>query len=176
MLGKQNLYDDGGVHIPLILSGPGILRNQRRDALVTSCDVFPTLCDLAGVAKPASIDGQSMMSLLKNREAKTRDCIYLAYRGFQRAVVEQRYKLIEYVQVTQGGKSKGTRKTQLFDLQQDHWETTNLAYDPAYASTRQRLQHKLLQLRQEYDDGTARGKQLYPEMHEQYRLFWDNYH
>ena len=69
----------------------------------------------------------------------------------------------------------GTRFTQLFDLQQDPWETTNLAHDPVYISTRQRLQHKLLKLRQEHDDGTAHGKILCPEMHELYKLFWDNY-
>lgn len=176
LLGKQNLYDDAGVNIPLILAGPGTPRNQRRDALVASCDIFPMLCDLTGVAKPAFIDGQSMAPLLQDPGAGARDYIYLAYREFQRAVVERRYKLIEYVQVAQGGNSKGTRRSQLFDLQQDPWETTNLACDPAHASTLKRLRQKLLQLRHEYDDGTARGKRLYPEMHEQYRLFWDNYH
>ena len=175
LLGKQNLYDDAGVRVPLIVAGPGIPQNQRRSALVTTCDIFPTLCDLTGIARPTSMDGQSMTPLLRDPDAQTRDCIYLAYREYQRAVVESRYKLIEYVQVTQNEKTVGTRMTQLFDLQQDPWETTNLAYDPAHTSTCQRLQHKLLQLRQEYDDGTAQGKILCPEMHDQYQLFWDNY-
>ena len=176
LLGKQNLYEDGGVHIPLIFTGPGIPKNQRRDALVVSCDIFPTLCDLTGIAKPISIDGHSMIPLLQSPEAKIRDSIYLAYREFQRAVVEKRYKLIEYVKVTKEGTSRGSRRTRLFDLRQDPWETNSLANDPAHASTLQRLQHKMVRLRQEYDDGTARGKELYPEMYEQYRLFWDNYH
>ena len=175
LLGKQSLYDDAGVHIPLILAGPRIQRNQRRDALVTACDIFPTLCDLAGIERPPSADGRSMTLLLQAPDAKTRECVYLAYRAYQRAVVESRYKLIEYVRVMQDGKTVGTRETQLFDLQQDPWETTNLAHDPAHASTRRRLQQKLLQLRQEYDDGTARGEALCPEMYDQYRLFWDNY-
>jgi len=179
LLGKQNLYDDAGVHIPLILAGPDIPHNQRRSALVTTCDIFPTLCDLTGITTPRSMDGRSMMPLLPDPGARTRECIYLAYREYQRAVVEPRYKLIEYVQVIQTVKGQtrtaGTRFTQLFDLQQDPWETINLAHDPVHISTRQRLQHKLLKLRQEYDDGTANGKILCPEMHEQYKLFWDNY-
>ena len=175
LLGKQNLYDEAGVHIPLILAGPGIPRNQRRDALVATCDIFPTLCDLVDIDKPSSIEGRSMTPLLRHPGATTRECIYLAYREYQRAVVESRYKLIEYVQVTQKGKTVGTRETQLFDLKEDPWETTNLARDPAHGSTRRRMQGKLLQLRQEYDDGTVRGKTICPEMHDQYRLFWDNY-
>ena len=179
LLGKQNLYDDAGVHVPLILAGPGVPQNQRRSALGTTCDIFPTLCDLTGITTPTSIDGQSMMPLLLDSGVQTRECIYLAYREYQRAVVEPRYKLVEYVQATKTVKGQtqtaGTRFTQLFDLQQDPWETTNLAHDPVYISTRQRLQLKLLKLRQEHDDGTAHGKILCPEMHELYKLFWDNY-
>ncbi len=179
LLGKQSLYDDAGVHVPLILSGPGVPRNQRRSALVATCDIFPTLCDLAGIDTPTPMDGRSMAPLLRDPDVRTRDCLYLGYREYQRAVVEPRYKLIEYVKVTQMVKGQtqtaGTRFTQLFDLQQDPWETTNLAQDAAHVSTRKRLQRKLLTLRRTYHDGTDRGKKRYPDMHDQYRLFWDNY-
>lgn len=179
LLGKQSLYDDAGVHVPLILAGPGVPEKRRCSSLVATCDIFPTLCDLTGLATPTPMDGRSMTPLLRDPDARTRDCVYLGYREYQRAVVEPRYKLIEYVKVTQMVKGQaqtaGTRFTQLFDLQQDPWETTNLAQDSAHVSTRKRLQRKLLSLRQTYHDGTSQGEKLYPEMHDQYRLFWDNY-
>lgn len=179
LLGKQNLYDEGGVHIPLIMAGPGIPKDHKRNALVASCDLFPTLCELTGTEIPTCVEGKSMRSLLHDDNARTRDRLYLAYREYQRAVVESRFKLIEYVRVTQTVKGKtqtaGTRFTQLFDMQQDPWETTNLAADPQHAVTLRRLQQTLQTLRQEHDDGTARGKQRCPEMHDQYRLFWNNY-
>ncbi|MFC1764690.1 sulfatase-like hydrolase/transferase [Planctomycetota bacterium] len=171
LLGKQNLYDDAGVRIPMIMSGPGIPQNERRSALVTNCDIFPTLCELAGVAKPRTLDGKSLLPVLKDSTVQHHDAVYLAYRQYQRAIVEQRYKLIEYVQVQR----TGTRMTQLFDLQADPWETTNLAPSPTHADTLKRLQRRLIQLRQRYDDGTDAGKEDYPEMHGQYRMFWENY-
>ena len=113
LLGKQNLYDDAGVHVPLILAGPGVPQNQRRSALVTTCDIFPTLCDLTGITTPTSIDGQSMMPLLLDSGVQIRECIYLAYREYQRAVVEPRYKLVEYVQATKTVKGQTVRQGKL---------------------------------------------------------------
>lgn len=179
LLGKQNLYDDAGVHIPMIWAGPGIPNNQRRDALVLTIDVFPTLCDLAGVPIPDSVDGTSLVEVMENPKAETRDSIYLGYREFQRAVVEKRFKLIEYVGVTmerEGQPEKvGSRHTQLFDLESDPWETENLADDPAYAAELKRLRMKLIALRDRYNDGTESCENNHPEMYEQYKRFWDNY-
>jgi len=177
LLGKQNLYDDGGVHIPLLLAGPGIPVNEERAALVASCDIFPTLCELTDIAIPKPMDGRSMRPLLLDPTFRTHDTIYLGYREYQRAVVEKRYKLIEYIQIAKGKQERiGTRKTQLFDLQEDPWETTNLAQDPSYAAILKQLQEKLLDLRHNYHDGTDQGKRLCPDMHAQYQLFWQHYH
>ena len=48
LLGKQNIYNHS-VNVPLIFVGPGIPKDQKRDALVYSYDIFPTLCELNGV-------------------------------------------------------------------------------------------------------------------------------
>ncbi|KPL09411.1 hypothetical protein AMJ85_06655, partial [candidate division BRC1 bacterium SM23_51] len=49
LLGKQNLYEHSGC-VPLIISGPGLPEGEKRDALCYLLDVFPTLCDLVGLA------------------------------------------------------------------------------------------------------------------------------
>ena len=48
LMGKQNVYEHS-VHIPLLISGPGIPAGVKRDKYVYLLDVYPTLCDLCGV-------------------------------------------------------------------------------------------------------------------------------
>lgn len=47
LLGKQNLYEFGGMHVPLVFAGPGIPKGETK-ALAYLMDIFPTVCDLAG--------------------------------------------------------------------------------------------------------------------------------
>ena len=178
LLGKQNLYDDAGVHVPCVMAGPGIPKGKRIDALLPTYDIFPTICEMTGIAIPETIDGISAVPLFKGQK-ELHKSLYMPYMEFQRAVVEKRYKLIEYVNADidfdrrQG--NYGTRYTQLFDLLKDPWETTNLADKPKHAATLKRMRKRMLELRDEFDDGTERGKKIAPEMHERYVEFWEKY-
>jgi len=125
LLGKQNLYEHS-VRVPLILSGVGIPKGKQSDALCYLLDVFPTLCDLAGVSVPDTVEGKSLAPVLASDTAQVRDSIFCAYRTFQRMVSDGRWKLILY-------NVKGKRTTQLFDLKNDPWELSNLADDPTHA-------------------------------------------
>jgi arylsulfatase A-like enzyme len=147
LLGKQNLYDEAGIRVPFIMAGVDIPANQRRDALVTTVDVFPTLCDMTGIKKPETLDGESLLRIIDDPDARVHDSVYAAYKKYQRAVIEPRFKLIEYVNT-----AESDRMTQLFDLKKDPWETTNLAVDPAFKSEVQRLRKKLVTLRGDYGD------------------------
>jgi arylsulfatase A-like enzyme len=66
-----------------------------------------------------------------------------AYRSVQRAVRDDRWKLIRYPQVD---------KTQLFDLQTDPYEITNLAYRPEYAAKVAEMTALLKQEQQHFGD------------------------
>lgn len=122
LLGKQNLYDHG-MKVPLILAGPGI-RPGRSGALVYLLDLYPTLCEAAGLRAPAGLDGRSFRPVLDDPSREARPELLLAYRGLQRAWRDGRWKLLRYPQVD---------VTQLFDLQEDPDERVNLAGDPRYA-------------------------------------------
>jgi arylsulfatase A-like enzyme len=117
------------MRVPLVFAGPGIPRG-RSDALVYLLDVFPTVCDLAGVRPPADLDGRSFAGVLRGQEKTARRTLFTAYRNVQRAVRDDRWKLIRYPLVDQ---------TQLFDLKADPDELTNLAADPAHAGEVERL-------------------------------------
>lgn len=81
---KANVYE-GGIRVPLIISYKGKIQNAEWcDVPVDYTDIFPTLLELAGEAKPAHpIDGQSIAGLLKDPENKkgsyTRDTYFWHY-------------------------------------------------------------------------------------------------
>ncbi len=145
LMGKQSNYDHS-VRVPLLLAGPGVPRGARTAALVYLLDLFPTLCELAGVPAPESVEGTSLVPAFHG--APVRESLLLAYRGFQRSVRTRRYKLIEYA-------VRGRRTTQLFDLDEDPWELRNLAGDPNYGGKLRELRNELARLRRAWDDGQS---------------------
>lgn len=141
LMGKQNLYDCSA-RMPLLISGPGVPRGRRVNELVYQHSMFATTCELAGVSAPAHVEFPSIAPLL-HQDRPVHDAVFCRYRNFQRSVRTTRYKLIVYPEV---------QKVQLFDLEQDPWETRNLADDPALAGTKTDLWTRLLQFQKELDD------------------------
>ena len=66
--GKATNYEIA-TRVPLIISTPNMpaaIRGKKTDALVELVDMYPTLCDLAGVSLPAHLEGQSFAPLLSD--------------------------------------------------------------------------------------------------------------
>lgn len=57
---------------PLIIAGPGI-KSGKTNSLTEFVDVFPTICDLAGVTIPKNLDGKSLKPLMLNNKAKGKE-------------------------------------------------------------------------------------------------------
>ena len=138
LMGKQSVYNEDGIHVPFIISGNLVKDKGRRiDALSYIHDIFPTVCELANIEKPASIDGKSLVPVINNEVEEVRDYTYHAYKQFQRAYRKGDFKLIEYVKADgnhyKNGKFvAGSRVTQLFNMVIDPWETTDLSFFPEY--------------------------------------------
>ncbi len=95
---KCNLTDHG-IGVMLMLRGPGLGAGQVVDGMVSQIDVLPTLCELAGVARPTWAQGQSMMPLLEGETEEINDAIFaeVSYHAAyepKRAVRTQRWKYI----------------------------------------------------------------------------------
>jgi len=62
--GKATNYEIG-TRVPMMIWTPNMkVRGRKTDALVELIDIYPTLCDLAGVSKPAHLEGKSFVPLL----------------------------------------------------------------------------------------------------------------
>lgn len=160
LMGKQNIYDHS-VHVPLVMCGPGIAKNQLNDNFVYLLDIYPTLCELCGVEIPESVDGISFAPMFSDPGYKTRRELYLAFQSRIRGVMDEQYKLIEY-------RTEDLKLTQLFDLKNDPWEKNNFYDISGYEEITARLREKLFALRDEWDDESTLFGQQYWQQWRQY--------
>ncbi|MBY0502778.1 MAG: sulfatase-like hydrolase/transferase [Bryobacteraceae bacterium] len=116
LLGKQNVFEHS-MRTPLLVSGPGVPKRKTVTAFTYLLDLFPTLCEVAGVPVPGGMEGHSLRPLWQGTQAKVRDTVFLPFLDIQRAVRDERWKLIAYPKISH---------LQLFDLQNDPHETKDL--------------------------------------------------
>ncbi len=131
--GKQNMYEHT-IGVPLLFRGPGIPAGARFEAQCYLRDLFPTVCDLAGIAIPPAVEGKSLAPVLAGKTKTIYPHVFCHYRDVQRMVRTDRWKLIFYPKID---------KYQLFDLSRDPHELRNLAGDPRQAEVFAALRRKL---------------------------------
>jgi arylsulfatase A-like enzyme len=85
--GKRQLLE-GGIRMPMIVRWPGKIKaNTTNDFIWAFWDVMPTLAEIAGIPKPKSTDGISVLPTLTNQAQKEHDFLYWEfYSPFQQAV------------------------------------------------------------------------------------------
>lgn len=91
--GKHTLFEES-LHSPLIIWHDGISQPGRKtDAIVSTLDIFPTLCELAGIENPGFAHGQSLVPMLKDPGAAGHDA-FGYFKGTMRTVRNGKYRLI----------------------------------------------------------------------------------
>jgi arylsulfatase A-like enzyme len=160
LMGKQNVFEHS-VKVPLVMCGPGIPADERREQYVYLLDIYPTLCDLCGISIPESVDGVSFAPMFAAPDFVTRPELYLAFQARIRGVMDAQYKLIEY-------RTENLKLTQLFDLKNDPMETMNLFDLGLYDDVTARLRKRLLEFRDEWDDESILFGQQYWQQWRQY--------
>jgi len=133
LMGKQNQYEHS-VRMPFVISGPGIAKNVRTNAMIYLQSCFATTCEMANMKTPETTQFPSLVPLLTGKKKKLYDSIYGSYRNLQRMLRTDRYKLIRYPH---------HGEVQLFDLKNDPWEIKDLAEDVRYINVVKRLDEKL---------------------------------
>ena len=133
LLGKQNVFEHS-MRVPLIITGPDIPAGKSTEAFTYLLDIFPTLCDLSSVTPPEGLEGKSLQPLWEGRKDQVRDSVFLPFVNNQRAVRDERWKLIVYPKL---------HYMQLFDLENDPLETENLIDRKEYAPHVERLKKEM---------------------------------
>ena len=122
---KGSVYE-GGIRVPMIARLPGrIPAGAVNDTPGYFADWFPTLCDAAGLAKPAGLDGESLWPVLTGgSQPKTRKPMVWVFPeyGGQVAVRLGSFKIVR-----QGLKTKTPGAWEVYDLAVDRAEANNLA-------------------------------------------------
>lgn len=76
---KFGLYE-GGIRVPFIGYWPGRIKaGTVSDHVMASWDILPTICDFAGIPKPAGIDGLSFYPELMSKKQPEHEYLYWEY-------------------------------------------------------------------------------------------------
>ncbi|MBI2946757.1 MAG: sulfatase-like hydrolase/transferase [Verrucomicrobia bacterium] len=132
---KHTNYEQA-TRIPLIISAPGVTRaGTSTRALAETVDLYPTLCELAGLPAPKNpqpLEGQSLVPVLKKPSRASKEAVFHVYPRNRpgdgailgRAVRTERYRLVEW---KKPGAPSESAEFELYDYKKDPLETKNLA-------------------------------------------------
>jgi len=148
---KGTVYQ-GGINVPLLISGPGVTAGTNSAALANSVDLFATILELAGTADDARLDAVthdaiSLVPVLGDHTKRVRKFAYADVYGPQqnqmvnrRAIRNHRYKLVMDLQ---------NDSEELYDLSNDpyeHRDLLNEALAPEAQENYDQLVARLLEL------------------------------
>ncbi|MCD6123469.1 MAG: sulfatase-like hydrolase/transferase [Spirochaetales bacterium] len=141
------LYEEV-INIPLIIRYPGVVKSDTKyNGLVSHMDIMPTLLEAAGMSIPESMEGKSLLPVLKNPNKNLHDAVFTEFNrfcvnsegvfGFQpiRSIITSRYKLVINL----------NDRDELYDLQNDPGELDNLINRINCKEVRDKLHDRLME-------------------------------
>jgi len=141
ILGKSWCMDDRLMKVPLVMRYPSFKRRGAIDSLTENVDILPTVLDLAGVEIPERVHGESMMPFLKGETDSLKEEVY-GYNEFNTSTDHLSESMVRW------GKWKFVQsssfKGQLYDLEEDPFETKNLVDEAQHQRLVAELKQKLL--------------------------------
>jgi arylsulfatase A-like enzyme len=143
LMGKQSMFDHS-MRPPLIVSGPGIPKGEKRDQNVYLQDIMASTYELAGIPKPEHVYFHSLLPMIRDKNKKSAySSIYGCYTKQQRMVRTDRYKMIVYPEAN---------KILLFDVVKDPEEMHDIAGVPANKAILKDLKKRLLEQQAQLHD------------------------
>ncbi len=143
LMGKQNQYEHT-INVPLVMAGPGIPEGKRFVAQSYLRDLYPTICDLTGVAIPDSLQAVSLVPVLRGNVKEVRDGIFGYFTDTQRMLRDaDGWKLIWYPQ---------QQRYQLFNVSTDPDELHDRVGEPEQQARVSRMRTRLVSWQREHQD------------------------
>jgi N-sulfoglucosamine sulfohydrolase len=173
---------DRGIGVMLLMRGPGMPTGVARDELVSHIDLFPTICELAGIERPPWLQGRSLVGLVSGEEApglRTEVFSELTYHAAyepQRAIRTDRFKYVRRFDdyptpilancddspskdayLARGWADRPVPRETLHDLFFNPGEGRSLLDDPSYAPVLRDLRGRLRRWMEETEDPLLDG-------------------
>jgi hypothetical protein len=150
------------MHIPLIIAGPEFRPAVREELVEGAVDLAATVLDLAGIERPRSYDGISLVPLLKRGEPdprfEQRFVPLMGDRGARRGAAQGAYTLLTY-----------KRSVSFFDLRSDPLEQHNIyaesraLADPLWGAAQAELERRLVAFEPTRQSGSDSGTDVLDE-------------
>lgn len=119
---------ESSLHVPMIVKAPGKIKGKKSDAITEFIDVYPSLCELAGLPIPEHVDGESFVPVMEGEEKQKDYAISKFHNGV--TLIKGELFYTEFID------EEGSRQTHmLFDHSSDPLELNNLAEKPEYRET-----------------------------------------
>lgn len=133
MLGEHGIWEkqkffEGSARVPLIIRYPKRFKPRVVNENVNLCDIFATLCDLAGIPTPGGLDSRSMVPLMNGDSHAWRT----RYRNETVSQFGARNLMIKQDDLKYHWYGSDVPEV-LFDLKNDPKERRNAIDDPAHA-------------------------------------------
>jgi len=144
------------IHVPMIVSSPDQMNRGKQTFEITELiDMFPSLCELAGIDYPDYLQGTSFVPLLENPQRSWKKAAFSQfhrrpkvtpdgkrYMGY--SIMTKRYHYVEWYYWDYDAKERGDYVTsELYDSEVDPDENKNIAYIEENAGIVKRLSAQL---------------------------------
>ena len=156
---KHTNYEQA-TRVPLIFVSPQAGKeNNKSESPVEFVDIYPTLCDLAGLPTPSDLHGVSLRPVMEDpsfevkpvavsqypRHVEGKEIMGYSYR-------DKRYRYIEWIDkdFRHGETSGPVFARELYDYEKDPLETKNVVDDPAYPEVAERMASLAQKYHQDY--------------------------
>ena len=127
---KLSLHEESA-RIPLVISAPGV-NSAEADCLAEQIDIYPTLAELCGLPVPDHCQGESLAGAMQDGKQTARTAAYCT-KGNGHLLRTERWAYLAY----------NNGEAELYDMELDPRQFTNLVDNPDFQTTRDELQRML---------------------------------
>jgi arylsulfatase A-like enzyme len=127
---------------PLIIHAPGMASKAKTTSMVESVDIFPTLCELAGLPTPDQLEGMSLVPVLKDPTVEVKPVAMSQYPDWNTKTLmgyslrNQRYRMTAWMNKSAAETGvfnpEMVEAIELYDYKLDPLETVSQADNPEY--------------------------------------------
>jgi N-acetylglucosamine-6-sulfatase len=148
-LGKSLVYEED-IQVPLLIRGPGIPKSEDRPQIVNNLDVVATIVEMADAVPGRTLDGRSLVELLRNSNESWRTAVLVqGTNGFPptSSARMQAVRTANYVYAEHLSPDGLSTEYELYDLTADPYQLESQHNIPAFSSIQSSLQALLANLK-----------------------------